>query len=315
MTKKQPVFLLGMQRSGTSLVRAFLSSHPNLAIPIRGESQFYRSYSDKYNQCTEPQQRENVTAELLSKSKVIQWGVDWTSLAMSYEVEGKRLSGSIFSQMMDYYAANQGKPRWGEKSTDHIKHINEILKDFPRAKCLLICRDPRDTFLSAQKVAWNQNRHLEASDYGEEWSSTYCRAIGFLARNSADFRIVQHESVVKNTRHTLKQIYEWLDEPFSEELLEPRDLDWEQNSSFGSQEWTKADYRQKTKKLEIDPSTVGRWKEHLNTHTVEKIEAAAGFGLVAFDYETTTASSVGKIKVVKQPISRRIKNRLKRFLK
>jgi hypothetical protein len=281
-----PLFLLGMQRSGTSLVRAFLACHPQIAMPIKGETQFFAKWSDKIDSLETVEERHEFHQKFMAESKVSQWGIDWKDFEPDLKGSETK-SKQYFDSLMNYYAKQKGKACWGEKSTSHIQHVDRLFALYPEAKYLLIVRDPRDSFCSARSVKWNKGKKLCPQRYGQEWAEVYARAVGFLLRLGADWKIVRHESFVEQTRSVIKDICTWLDEPFSEALLKPHNLEWEQNSSFDDQNWSKGDGQQYTPELKIDPSTVGRWKNLLSREEALKIEEAAYNSMLTFGYEVS----------------------------
>jgi len=272
-----------MPRSGTSLLRAFVSSHPNIAMPVRGETQFFLDWSGELEKVRTLKEFQKFNRRFLMESKVNKWGIDWRSFKPNFIV-GKRNARQYFDDLMSYYAAKENKPRWGEKSTGHIRKISCLIEYYPEAKFLLVVRDPKDTFCSTRSVKWNKNVKINPSQYGKEWANTYSRAIGELIRSQVDWRVIRHESVVTETHRTLEYLFSWLNEPFSTDLLKPKHLAWEQNSSFGNQDWTLADYKQYSSELKIDPSTVGRWKTELKRDEIFKLEEEAYHALLAFGY-------------------------------
>ncbi|MEN8445219.1 MAG: sulfotransferase [Cyanobacteria bacterium J06555_13] len=285
--QSSPIFLLGMQRSGTSLVRAFLANHPEIAIPIRGETQFFAEWYKEVNSLNTMMEFQKFHQRFLVESTVSQWEIDWKSFSFQLKDEGVK-SKQYFDALMSYYAMQQGKLRWGEKSTAHIECIEQLLELYPEARYLVVVRDPRDTFCSACSVKWNREELLCPRQYAQQWASVYTRALGTLIRSRANWRVVRHESVVAKTKHVIEDIFSWLDEPFSEELLSPQHLDWEQNSSFGDQKWTDANYKQYTSELKIDSSTVGRWKYILSPEETFNIEEGAYHGLLTFGYKLSS---------------------------
>ena len=50
--KKGPIFIVGMARSGTTLLRSILNSHPNIAIPRETTFFFLRDQYLKQNNIT-----------------------------------------------------------------------------------------------------------------------------------------------------------------------------------------------------------------------------------------------------------------------
>jgi len=63
-------------------------------------------------------------------------------------MESDRTDRSLFDLLMAFYADASGKPIRGEKTPDHIHHVPTLLGWFPNAKIVHMFRDPRAVFVS-----------------------------------------------------------------------------------------------------------------------------------------------------------------------
>jgi len=115
---------------------------------------------------------------------------------------------------MAYYLKHAGGRRWAEKSTSHLGCVERLVNLYPEAQYIIIVRDPRDAFCSARFVHWNQNKTINPKLYAQRWSDLYTKAVGTLIKNTADWYLVRHESVIMDARKTLKNLFEWLGEEF-----------------------------------------------------------------------------------------------------
>ncbi|MFO7537303.1 MAG: sulfotransferase, partial [Chloroflexota bacterium] len=172
---KPPIFIVGVQRSGTTLLAALLAAHSRLSCGP--ETHFFRWLAQ-----TEP--------DLLCAEEV------WPETAVSflnrinhtnYKGEGKRpllakygLSESdvaaylqnkrpsvaaVLAAVTEPYMHHVGKQRWVEKTPDHIEYLPLIRTHFPDSPIIYIVRDPRDVALSLMKVPWGATSLLEGLFY------------------------------------------------------------------------------------------------------------------------------------------------------
>ena len=109
-----PIFVVGSMRSGSTMLRLILDSHPHIAIPP--ETGFMGG--------------------LRAAKQIPHWkfGKGWYErLGWAEEEVDERLR-EFYSGMFARYAASKGKQRWGEKTPFHTEHITEMAQVFPDAK-------------------------------------------------------------------------------------------------------------------------------------------------------------------------------------
>jgi hypothetical protein len=112
------------------------------------------------------------------------------------------------------------KFRWGDKTPCYIEIIPQLTKLFPGSQFIHLFRDGRDVAKSFQVRRWggpwlheNTREWNEAADYNEHWSRS--------GLSNAVLQ-VRYEDLVLDTESTVRNICNFLDEPF-----EPRMLLWQ----------------------------------------------------------------------------------------
>jgi hypothetical protein len=158
-----PIFIVGCQRSGTSLLRRIFDSHPNIACPP--ESKFI-----------EP------LAELISKRRYL---VGFSG--MGYDrAEVARAVGAFARSFFDAYAASQGKGRWADKTPNYVDRLPELLELFgPEARFVHLIRHGMDVAASLS----DERRHYPAVD------EQVAQAGGDRAVGAARFWAIQNEKM------------------------------------------------------------------------------------------------------------------------
>ena len=151
MLNERPIFVIGAQRSGTTLLRYVLSSHPRIYIPP--ESNFIPRYfgSEPRGTFSRNQSIEIMKGIQNYRTFFKDWKherLDPVTLVDSLQyLSPADLLNSLYTQYASYYDAK----RWGDKSpiySDYVELINEI---FPQAQFIHIIRDGRDVVLSMLK--------------------------------------------------------------------------------------------------------------------------------------------------------------------
>jgi tetratricopeptide (TPR) repeat protein len=132
---EQPVLVIGMMRSGTSLVEQIIASHPQAAGA--GELDFWNAQAIKHR---ETLRRQPPDAALTKR------------LAEGYLKELSRCSAAAL--------------RIVDKSTVNSDHVGLIHAVFPRARFVYLRRDPIDTCLSTyfQSFAASLNHTMDLED-------------------------------------------------------------------------------------------------------------------------------------------------------
>ena len=142
------LFILGCQRSGTTLLQHILDSHPATAIMQEG-GWFGTWYEDKIGVTPEGFATADLIPNILRTSKNIDLGVNSTELlAMTGNGQPVRYEAFI-STLFDRFGAVRKKPLVGSKNPDYLRHLSTLHKLWPKAKFVHIIRDGRDVCLCA----------------------------------------------------------------------------------------------------------------------------------------------------------------------
>ena len=130
MTKPPPLLVLGVRRSGTTLLRVMLDRHSQLAIP--DESYFVPQIADRHRDPIDP---AAFVDDLRRLPTIREWGVDPARVRARL---GPRTSvGAGIAAVYEEYAAGRGKARWGDKTPMYMKHLHLLERLFPDALDLL----------------------------------------------------------------------------------------------------------------------------------------------------------------------------------
>lgn len=160
-------FLVGVWRSGTTLLQSMLNSHPDIAMPP--ESHFVQKY-------VAPQVRSSNTpvppmaelADILGRDEHLsRLNIDPLQALLPFQ-EGERSFSyaALFQEYLKIYLKRTGKSIIGEKDPSNSEYLEEISQAFPDAYIFHIIRDPRDVALSNMKRRGGKNRALIQIVYG-----------------------------------------------------------------------------------------------------------------------------------------------------
>jgi len=289
--KRTPApFVVGVNRSGTTLLRMMLDAHPELTIPP--ETHFIPEVIRRAN-------HENTRRRLIrSITKHPRWG-DFGLDEGEFRTRAKRVrpltaSGAIRC-FYELYAEQQGKQRWGDKTPRYMRAMPRIARALPEARFIHLIRDGRDVALSQrERVIDGENVTMAAM--AERWQRRIV-----AAREGADdvrddvYLEVRYEDLVTETEATLRRICSFIELPFDPAMLDyhrraeerlaemNRDLDNSDNGIVRT-----ATNRLAAHALTTEPPTTnrcGRWRTEMKAAEVAEFEGVAANLLAELGYE------------------------------
>jgi len=116
---ERPAFILGLYRSGTTLLRRILDSHTRLACP--SETEFMAHLF--------AMMEDDRSVEGLRSAG---YGQDATRLQIR----------NFADQTLGNYALSRGKARWIDKTPRYIRHLEQLQQVYPDAQFIVIYRHP-----------------------------------------------------------------------------------------------------------------------------------------------------------------------------
>jgi hypothetical protein len=136
-----PVIVLGVGRSGTTLLRVMLDRHTMLAIPY--ESFFVPQLAHRHGRRPDV---DKFLDDLARLRTLYDWGITPEDVRPRLR-EGMATREAI-AAIFETYAERQGKPRWGDKTPLYMQQLPLLERLFPDAIWVHLVRDGRDAALS-----------------------------------------------------------------------------------------------------------------------------------------------------------------------
>ena len=284
-------FIVGVTRSGTTLLRLMLDAHPDLAIPPETHfvPQLIRQTRKRGASCEEA--HGVVTGHR-------QWGdfdLDSGELLQRYCALERIDPETTIRAFFELYAEREGKPRWGDKTPSYVKRMKQIQRWIPEARFIHMVRDGRDAALSRFKRILKDPPPMET--VAERW----VRKIEGARADAADlphYMELQYESLVRDTETELRRVSEFIELPWdpsilryyerAEERLQEmvRDLPGAEGKPMRP-----ADHRKEAHLLTSKPpdsSRLARWKQEMDPDQNAIFEDVAGPMLEEFGYEVVS---------------------------
>ena len=276
----RPLILLGVSRSGTTLLRVILDRSPGIAIP--DESFFVPLLARRHGKTVDAGLLLDDVARIPA---IRDWSLSVASLAP--RIRSGMPIGEAIGAIYEAYADAAGKPRWGDKTPMYMRHLALLDAVFPDAQYVHLIRDGRDAALSFLQMpegtftrTWAHPR--TPAQFGCLWRKEVADARALGRRVGATrYHEVRYEALVADPKGTVRGICTFAGIPF-----EPAMLDY-----AGAVDVSSKPHQQRL----LAPPTTGvrSWRDEMSTADVAGFEAVAGDLLRELEYEVTSPRGPG----------------------
>jgi hypothetical protein len=296
--RDSPVFIAGHPKSGTSLLRSVLDSHPEL-ITYPEETFFFRRYlpkttgldlqgklalSDQYlthifewNQVNPPPHQEGYPDRDYSSIPV----KEVRQAVREYTVERFTHDGDMLSAVMLAFGkvSNQLTSlthHWVEKTPYNEQFAAQIYAWWPEAKIVHTVRDPRDNYASYHR------KHADWSpeSFALNWVHSTQAGLDNLEKYGPErYLLLRFEDLTSNPVVKLNELCMFLGINDDPSLRQPvrGGKPWGGNSMFADQFTS------------ISSAPVGRWTESLKPDELATLELIAGQVMAEMDYSASAS--------------------------
>jgi hypothetical protein len=281
----EPFFVTGFQRSGTTLLRMMLDSHPEVAIPLDTTGLWARAERrlSEFGPLEEDANRRRLIESLLAEERIRLWQVP---LSVDEVISASSRPGypGVIEGFHLAYAHSKGKSRWGDKDPGNMVRLPSVLGWFPDARVVHIVRDGRDACLSLLKQSFGGDDLLRCA---EQWREQvgWVRQIGRILGEER-YHELRYEDLVEDPEAVLRPLARFLDLEWSPAMLEYHRRVEESVPEQKRHIWPLLDRPPQA-------SARYRWKREMSTGERICFEKRAGRMLAEFGYETLPGGASG----------------------
>jgi Sulfotransferase family len=265
-----PVFVLGVRRSGTTLLRLVLDRSDGIAIP--DESHFVPQLAHRHRT---PVATEEFLDDLRRLPTLLRWALSPDEVAPF--LRAGMATGDAIGAVFTAYAAKHGKPRWGDKTPAYMRYLSLVDRLFPDATYVHLIRDGRDCALSflgmPDEAATRTWAHpTDVAGFACQWATEIedARALGGRIGPSR-YLEVRYEDLVAGPERVVEKVCEFAGLPYSPTMLEPEEAEIA----------TRPHHR----RLRERPSKRRDWSTEMRAEDVRAFESIAGPVLAELGYE------------------------------
>lgn len=235
-TRPTPIFVLGLQRSGTTWLANVLANHPRI-VAVQSEdhfgvhesiffSHFARAYPDLDDESV-----FQAFAEAFTESDYyLLTGIEKEWLCK----RRPRDHAEAFRALMDEMASRDGVAEaWVEKTPQHSLLAEELASAFPDARFVAILREPRAVIAShlgllGDKPLSRRARMLELARLCLS-CSLHERFLKRFCRDHPQALLTRYEALIAEPAAETERICSFIGAEFTPAMLE---LPWSRNTSF-----------------------------------------------------------------------------------
>jgi len=280
--RPEAIFIVGVSRSGTTLLRRILETSPEIAIatenhflghvlPHEGARYYFRRLGDLGDDAVVHRLVGYVySGEFQRRSRWREVSPYWRWLTREVTpaefehalLAGERSERGLFIALMRVYADHLGRPVMGEKTPAHLAYVDTLLDWFPHARVVHMLRDPRAVYVSElqrrrgkprRPYSWLMKAPL-AFQAVLLWQTTWAwadaaRRHSRLVRRYPDrYRLVRFEDLVTDPDDTVPALFGFLGVPLPDNATEvkvvSRGFRWHEQG--------------------LDAAAATRWREHIH---------------------------------------------------
>lgn len=244
VAEPEAIFVVGVSRSGTTLLRTLLETSDRIAIaseshflghliPREGARHYFRKLGDPTDDEVVRRIVELIySGEFQRRSRWREISPFWRWLAAEIPradaearlLDGERTERGLMASLMRIYADRKGRPVMGEKTPAHLAYVDELLEWFPAGRVVHIIRDPRAVYVSDARRRRGKPRKpyswlmrvpllfpaVILFQTALAWAAAARRHAQLARRHPGRYTLLRFEDLVARPDETIPPLFEFL---------------------------------------------------------------------------------------------------------
>jgi hypothetical protein len=299
----EAVFVVGVSRSGTTLLRRVLESTREIAVAgenhylghlvaREGALRYFRNLGDFGDDATMRRIVEFLwSGEFQRRSRFREISPFWRWVTKNVPREdlerrllaADRTDRGLFVAFLRAYADAKGKPVMGEKTPAHINHAATLVEWFPSARILHMVRDPRGVYVSelrrrqeaARRFPYRQLLAVPPLfslfvllETTWAWAQAARHHRQLAAAYPDNYRMIRFEELVREPEATLGGVFAFLGLPLDARVLDQKVV------SYGVMLGQEG----------FDAGAADRWRSSISAKAARWLQATLGGRMRAMGY-------------------------------
>lgn len=230
-----PIFVLGLQRSGTTWLANVLASHPDIVAAQSEdhfgvhESIYFSHFARAFPDLTSDESFRQYVDAFTTSDYYLLTGLEREWLYR----QRPREHASAFRAVMDEMARRSGAQAWVEKTPQHTLLAEDLAAAFPDARFVAIVRKPMPVVAShvGLLAEWPGSRRRRVTQLVRLAlaCSLHERYLKRFCRTHAGAMLTSYEALGAEPGELAQRISSFVGVEFTPEML---DLPWRRNTSF-----------------------------------------------------------------------------------
>ena len=277
------LFIVGVGRSGTTLLQAMLNAHPDICFTP--ETHFLKRFIVPQLSSRKEVNKKNLQ-DLLQEDKY------FSRLNISIEENLKNYTSvlsnqdliELFDGVLNQYAKSKNKSFVGDKDPMNSSYIDQIKYCFSESFLIHIIRDPRDVILSRMKSDWGKDTSfaVHLAEHNVQLESMLSNGMTLFQEKYVE---VYYEQLLENPEKELQRVCNKIGLLYNSEMLDFQKKAEELVFS-GEKAWKENVFKP------IIKNNKDKWKVGLTTLQASIVELVLRKQFEKLSYKTQTNLSV-----------------------
>jgi hypothetical protein len=270
-----PFFVVGNDRSGTTVLRLVLDRSAEAAVPP--ESMFLLDFASVRHRggLEDPEKAARFLAEVWNHPRVRLWGLHSDPPPVPSGLSHADAYRFAVEAPFRAYTRREGKERFGDKTPAYLHAVDELLAVWPDARIVVLVRDARAVALSIQKLPFGPNNPYAAAAW---WARGIREGLEAEHRHPEQVLTVRYEDLVSEPEATVRRVCDHVRLGYNSEMLAIERAGPEK--IVAEQAWWYSGVSQP-----ISDAASGRWRTEMPEADRRVVVAVAGPELRALGYD------------------------------